>query len=321
MKHSPEQQARQQTATEWYVRLQNPQLPPSERIAFRRWLDSEPLNSEAFHEVEVLWKKLHAPAQQLAHSGWYRPSRHAARMRGLRRPALALACSLLLVIGIGVWRDPGLLQRAGADYASAPGEQQTLTLADGSHVLLDADSALDIDFRADQREVHLRRGRAWFDVSHDAQRPFVVHGQHMSTRVLGTAFAVDRSGREEQVTVSRGRVEVRDEASGQTLTLAPDQQARRHEGHLQGPLSVDSTRTLAWQNGLLLFDRATVGEVVNNLQRMGFPPVVILDENLRQQRLSGTFRSDDPQTLLDALTSSMRLKTTRIPGLAVLIHR
>lgn len=324
MKTSPEQQAsldRQQTATTWYVRLQNPQLPASERIDFRRWLDSDPRHAEAFHEVEVVWQKLREPAARLAANGWHRPSRHTLQLRWLRGPALATACGLLLAVAISTWRDPGMLQRAGADYTSAPGEQRQLTLDDGSRVLLDADSALDVDLRADQRNVTLLRGRAWFDVSHDSQRPFTVHSEQLSTRVLGTAFAVDTTGAEQRVTVMRGRVEVRDEHSGQAVTLTPGQQASRHAERLSGPLAVDSSRALAWQRGLLIFDRATLGEVVDSLQRMGHTPVLLLDDSLRQQRLSGTFRANDPQALLDALTSSLQLKTTRVPGLALLVHR
>lgn len=73
--------------------------------------------------------------------------------------------------------------------------------------------------------------------------------------------------------------------------------------------------------GLLVFDRATLGEVVDSLQRLGLPPVLLFDDSLRQQRLSGTFRTNDPQATLNALTTSLQLRTTRVPGLALLIHR
>lgn len=325
MKTSPEQQARldrQETATTWYVRLQNPDLPASERIAFRRWLDSDPLHTEAFHEVEVVWQKLREPAKRLAGNGWYRPSRHALNLRWIRGPALAMACSVLAVaVAIGLWRDPGMLQRASADYASAPGEQRQLTLDDGSSVLLDSDSALDVDLSADQRTVRLLRGRAWFDVSHDPLRPFSVHSGQLVTLVLGTAFAVDATGADRLVTLTRGRVEVRDESSGEQATLAPNQQVRHHDRHFSDPITVDSTRALAWRRGLLVFDRATLGEVVDSLRRQGLPPVLLLDDSLRQQRLSGTFRTNDPQATLNALTASLQLRTTRVPGLALLIHR
>jgi transmembrane sensor len=97
VKSSPERQ-RQDTATHWYVRLQNPQLPASERIDFRRWLDSDPANAEAFHDVELLWRKLDAPAHRLAGNGWY----HRPSLSHLRGPALA-ACLLGLAIGGLLW--------------------------------------------------------------------------------------------------------------------------------------------------------------------------------------------------------------------------
>lgn len=316
MKHSAEQQ-RQEMATRWYVRLQNPQLPASERIEFRRWLDSEPANLTAFQAVENLWQKLGEPARQLAGDGWHRRQPPAQWLRG---PMLAAACVLGLAIGTLFWRDPGLLQRYSADLASAPGQQRQLTLADGSQVLLDADSALDVYFSAAERRVRLLRGRAWFDVQHDATRPFVVDSPTLQTRVLGTAFAVDVSGTGEQVTVNRGRVEVRD-IEGETLTLTPNQQANWQKDGLHGPLAVDGERTLAWRRGLLIFDRVSLGEVINRLQHMGHPPVLLLDENLRLQRLSGTFPSNNPEALLAALSQELGLKRTRIPGLAVLLHR
>lgn len=320
MKTSPEQQARQDRqdkATRWYVRLQNPQLSASERMDFRHWLDSEPANAEAFQAVEQLWQKLGEPARQLAGDGWH-------RRRPVRRqhwPALAAACVLGLAVGTLFWRDPGLLQRYAADYASAPGIQQQLTLADGSHVLLDADSALDLHFSPGERRVTLLRGRAWFDVSHDANRPFVVESPGLRTRVLGTAFAVDAAGQTERVTVSRGRVEVRGPAADSLVTLAPNQQASLDGTDLHGPETVNSDRALAWQRGLLIFDRASLGEVLDSLQHLGHPPVVLLDEGLRNQRISGTFRASDPHAVLSALSTELGLKTTQIPGLAVVLHR
>ncbi|WP_173179424.1 FecR family protein [Pseudomonas tohonis] len=319
MKTLPEQQARQDrqdTATRWYVRLQNPQLSASERMDFRRWLDSEPANAEAFQAVERLWQKLGEPARQLAGDGWHRRS-----VRGQRWPALAAACVLGLAVGTLFWRDPGLLQRYAADYASAPGTQQQLTLADGSHVLLDADSALDLHFSPGERRVTLLRGRAWFDVSHDANRPFVVESPGLRTRVLGTAFAVDATGQAERVTVSRGRVEVRGTAADSLVTLVPNQQASLDGTGLHGPETVNSDRALAWQRGLLIFDRASLGEVLDSLQHLGHPPVVLLDEGLRNQRISGTFRASDPHAVLSALSTELGLKTTQIPGLAVVLHR
>lgn len=58
-------------ACQWYVKLQNPQTTASERIDFRRWLDAHPGHLAAFHETELHWRRLLAPARRLARSGHY----------------------------------------------------------------------------------------------------------------------------------------------------------------------------------------------------------------------------------------------------------
>lgn len=66
-----EQQPDDLQACQWYVKLQSPQTTASERIDFRRWLDAHPNHLAAFHETELHWRRLLAPARLLARSGNY----------------------------------------------------------------------------------------------------------------------------------------------------------------------------------------------------------------------------------------------------------
>jgi hypothetical protein len=66
----------EQQACEWYVKLQNPQTTASERIDFRRWLDAVPEHLAAFHETELHWRRLLAPARHLALRGSYQQRHH-----------------------------------------------------------------------------------------------------------------------------------------------------------------------------------------------------------------------------------------------------
>ena len=66
----------------------------------------------------------------------------------------------MLLIGLGWWRDPGLLDRSLADYATSPGTQASVTLPDGSTAFLDGDSAIDVSMDGPDRDVRLRRGRS-----------------------------------------------------------------------------------------------------------------------------------------------------------------
>lgn len=86
-------------AGQWYVRLQSPEVTACERIDFRRWLDADPANLQAFHDTELHWRSLLAPARQLGHDGWYRQGRAALSLGGCS-VALGLGVAALLLLGI-----------------------------------------------------------------------------------------------------------------------------------------------------------------------------------------------------------------------------
>ncbi|MBM3112159.1 DUF4880 domain-containing protein [Pseudomonas sp. P66] len=88
------------TAGQWYVRLQSPQVTASERIDFRRWLDTDAAHREAFHATELCWRALLAPARQLGHDGWYRQPRAALTVGGC---SVAIGLALAAMAAIGFW--------------------------------------------------------------------------------------------------------------------------------------------------------------------------------------------------------------------------
>ena len=73
---------------------------------------------------------------------------------------------------------------------TATGESRTVTLADGSQVNLSGGSAIGVDITSEERRVRLLSGEAFFDVAHDAARPFTVEAGEARIVVLGTAFDV-----------------------------------------------------------------------------------------------------------------------------------
>ena len=87
-------------AGQWYVRLQSPQVTACERIDFRRWLDADPANLQAFHETELRWRSLVAPARQLGHDGWYRQGRAALSLGGC---SVAVGLGVAALVLFGLW--------------------------------------------------------------------------------------------------------------------------------------------------------------------------------------------------------------------------
>nr|WP_319528314.1 sigma factor-like helix-turn-helix DNA-binding protein [Pseudomonas laurentiana] len=85
-------------AGHWYVRLQNPQITASERIDFRRWLDSAPAHLTAFHATELRWRSLLAPAQVLGEGHGYRQALPVLSLGGC---SVAIAVLLGTVLTLG----------------------------------------------------------------------------------------------------------------------------------------------------------------------------------------------------------------------------
>ncbi|MCT8166897.1 MULTISPECIES: DUF4880 domain-containing protein [unclassified Pseudomonas] len=97
---SPQGDTLAEVAGQWYVRLQSPQATTCERIDFRRWLDAHPAHLQAFHETELRWRQLLAPARELGQDGWYRHGRAALSLGGC---SVALGLGLAALLALGFW--------------------------------------------------------------------------------------------------------------------------------------------------------------------------------------------------------------------------
>ncbi|MGO1892478.1 MAG: FecR family protein, partial [Luteimonas sp.] len=184
------------------------------------------------------------------------------------------------------------------DAATAVGEIRSLRLGDGSVAILDTDSALKVEFGADRRRVRLYRGRARFEVARDPARPFVVDVPAGSARAL------------------EGRVEVRAAGGGSRAVLQAGQRAWLGDGGVvpgtDADADADSGGAAAWRDGQLVFYRAPLAEVVDELARYRRGAVYVRDERLRRMPVSGVFETADPDAGLAALEHTLQLRAIRL---------
>jgi transmembrane sensor len=319
----PETEKVASEATAWFVRLKDPSATNADRWAFRRWLASDPKRHEAFNEVKRLWSDLETPAAILGKGGWYRDTAKPARTLVMSRSlpyAASLAGCLVVACAALLWRDAGLIDRMRADYATRPGERQEITLAEGSSAYLDGDTALTVKLDSNGRRTRLLRGRAWFDVMPNKNSPFTVATSDVEARVIGTAFAMEWDHGAIGVVVERGVVTV-SHANDKSVEVPAGQQVRVAGGRMGQVTKVDAAAALAWRHGLIILDQAPLGRVVDELERMQPGRVIITDSSLRRLTLSGVFRSDDPDAVVEALNSALGLKTVSILGFAILVYR
>ena len=234
--------------------------------------------------------------------------------------AASLAGCLLVVCAALLWRDAGLIDRMRADYATRPGERREITLAEGSSAYLDGDTALTVKLDSNGRRIRLLRGRAWFDVMSSKGSSFAVATSDVEVRVIGTAFAMDWDHDEIGVVVERGLVAV-SHANDKSVEVPAGQQVRVAGGRMGQATNVDAEAALAWRHGVIILDQAPLGRVVDELERMKPGRVIITDSSLRRLTLSGVFRADDPDAVVEALNSALGLKTVSILGFAILVYR
>ncbi len=169
------------------------------------------------------------------HLEWHEVRRRVRRRRQVRATVLVVA--VLAVVGLAsqlfLFRTP-VEPFAWRATESAEGEPRLLQLAEGSEVKLSIDSVAQLVEQTDDTvEVRLERGRAFFDVVRKPSRRFVVKADDVEVRVVGTQFTVIRNGRDVDVQVSRGIVEVRE--GDQVKRLTKGESWSRHEAITLAP--------------------------------------------------------------------------------------
>lgn len=303
-------------ASLWYIRLREPGADDRLRDAHRQWLAESSLHAQAFEQAGQLWGKLAGPVAQV------RGEQHAQRRARLPRHRgwrpVAVAACLMLVLSGGLFWQGGSLQDLRSDYHTRIGEQQRITLADGSLVELNTHSALEVAFDGARREVRLLRGEAWFEVHKDTTRPFVVQVPHGTVTVTGTRFNVRLEAQQATVSLAEGRVEL--DSGGQHGELLPNQQSCLNASGLCITRSFDHQATSAWRQGQLVFYRTPLKEVIAELDRYHRGHVFIQGDALANLPVSGVFAITSPDAVLQALQSTLGVRVTRL-GLGIVVLR
>ncbi|MEW6246207.1 MAG: FecR family protein [Nitrospirota bacterium] len=318
-------------AIDWLVQLQSGQATDDLQRRCANWRAHSPAHEAAFQEAEALWKGLgRLPLNPPLHINPEPPAQPASlrpEVRTARIPARtwAVAATVLLVAG-GLW-SAGMLDimRADlADYRTATGEQRRVTLADGSTLFLNTDTALDVTITGKARSVRLLRGEADFVVAPDPTRPFTVTSAGVATRALGTEFAVRLQDGAVTVTVLEHAVRVSGPAGdgmdavtlleGERVGYSPDTGLGRIE-------LADLRSAAAWRRGKLIFASQPLAAVVEELNRYRRGRIVVADSRLRDLRVTGVFETADPDGALEAVKRVLRVRTISLTPYLVLLRQ
>lgn len=218
----------------------------------------------------------------------------------------------MLLPAWGLILRPDLLISWRADYAAPRAEMRAITLSDGTDVLLDAGSALDVVASEPERIVRLLQGQAYFNVTKTG-RPFVVEAGDGRVRVLGTQFDVRLFGDSAEVTLQEGSVAVSGPGAGEQ-TLTPGERIRIEPDGPGAPEAVDLGDATAWRSGRYVFYHRPLGEVVEVLERHGRGRLMVVGADLAAKPVSGSILLNDSDDALQALAGISGFHVIQLPG-------
>jgi len=292
-------------AASWFVRLERHPGDADVRREFEAWLAADPSHGAAWASVSSAWERLgglrndpEILAARAAVAAELDAERHGARLPWAAGIAAVLVTGAAL-LGYSAWRQAqpsdSPTQIAAAEplavYRTELGGRRTVVLDDGSKVTLNTDTEVRLTGWGEGRDLTLVRGEAFFEVSHDPARPFVVTAGGRTVTALGTAFDVRLEPQRWSVSLVEGKVRVVAD-SGQ-VDLAPGDHLVQ-DG--KGPWTVekrDLDELTSWRDGRLVFENRPLGVIVQEMNRYSARKIEITDPALAAQPLSGRFKSGD----------------------------
>jgi transmembrane sensor len=342
-----------QQAIDWLITLRADNISDQDMHGFADWLSQDAAHAAAFAEAEDMFNDMVAagnnlrqklsnsadapklkPSQAIAPGIAVNPAQTRKQPHHTKRwlaIPLALAAALLVAV-LGVMpQQAHLFDAYLSEYHTGTGELQDIALSDGSHLLLNTNSAVSVDYQDSLRIINLHHGQVRFTVAKDSKRPFEVHSGNLSVRALGRVFEIyNQETGGISVTVQEHAVSARLSASelttpsvqAQPVVINVGQQLHYLGGkYLPSPKTSDISQLTAWQQQKLFINDRPLSEAVAELNRYRNGRIVVPDANLNNQRITGVFSLANPDETLHTLSKALALQETRLASWWVVLHR
>jgi transmembrane sensor len=335
----------EKVAADWVARRAGGSFQASDEGELQAWLDASTAHRIAYLRLVTAWKELGrlkalgagAPEGTVpARSSWGEgvdlgseaagtPIERSSNRRYWRRgrPGTLSAIAASLAVALIVWR---AMPPSPESYGTAVGAVSRVTLADGSHVSLDTNSQIRVNWSGSARRVELVRGDAYFEVSKDPSRPFIVNVNGARAVAVGTQFSVRRDEEGMDVLVTEGRVRL--ERGGEPATsesqLLPAGSAATVSPaviRIEHVSAEDIERQLSWRQGFISLRDTPLPEAVQAFNRYTVRQIEIADPRLAAIRIGGNFRIDNVNAFLWLLQNGFPIQVEERPDHILLMKR
>lgn len=305
-------------------------LSEEEAVQLEQWLSSSPVHREKYGELKKLWAggltdyELYCQAN--AEAGWSAlqqkiglgstteetgakivQGRFSRRMR-----MIAAAAIVIIVAGFAWWFFPH--GNKNDVYATAGNEHKKISLPDGSTIVLQPQTRIEVlAYDEDKRTVMLHRGEAFFEVTHEERRPFVVNMESLSVKDIGTSFTVRRTQDSINVAVFSGKVSFSNDKTGEAKEMEAGSSlcfyvAAQRFGNIRSTVAAPaSTNALRFNDMPLL-------RVLDVFRKVYGKNVQLSDTAMAQERFNANLEGESFENSLNVLCSSLNLEYVQKNG-------
>ncbi len=266
----------------------------------RKWLNASPANKKQFEIIKNYWENSHLEVgildgdqafNKLKNKLYLITNFHNKSIEIQKKPTessinwlkiMGIAASFILLVSSGIYFFYHIFQSSkpvngiATEIKQNPaGQKSRIVLPDGSVVWLNSESSIRYPkhFSATQRDITLK-GEAYFEVSKDVLRPFIVHSDLFDVTVLGTRFNVKSYSNDQNSSISLidGKVRVhltsQEESHLEPVYLTPGEELAYNTKHHQlVKHAFDKESVTAWKEGILIFKDATFSDLKEKLER------------------------------------------------------
>ncbi|GFM87643.1 iron uptake regulator [Pseudomonas cichorii] len=297
-------------AADWMVQLQSGVATEEDHRAVQNWRNRSPQHAQAWQRAEAILGDFRTLPAAIATETFKRVSHN----KGIGRRQALTRLGILLLAGPTAWlawqNTPW--RQWTADHHTAIGEQKNLTLSDGTRVLLNTASSMNIAFSAHERRIQLLTGEILITTAKDSassSRPFYVQTEQGTAQALGTRFSVRIDGERSLVAVQEGSVHMQPNA-GQSLVIKAGEQSAFSRTTVM-PVAPLAAGTLTWENGMLLAQDMRLADLLDELGRYR-SGVLRCHAAVADLRVSGAFPLRDTDASLRLLHDSLPITVSSL---------
>lgn len=308
----------QTRAADWLLERREGEWNEARQAEFDAWMEESLAHRIAYWRLDAAWGRadlltaMRRPAFQ----------RHGEQKRKTW-PNILRAVAAVLVIGAVAgaiqWFETG--KAAEKTYATAIGERERLTLADGSQIELNTDTVLRVATGTSTREVWLDKGEAFFEIKHDAAHPFVVNTGAQRIVDLGTKFTARRNGSQTEVSLLEGRAKIEtigNAARSAILSPGDVAVATAEKVSVSSKTTQDMADELGWQRGMLVFRHTPLAEAAAAFNRYNDKKIVIAGAEIGRLTINGTFPTNATDLFSRAAKDAFGLQVEKQQGKTVI---